>query len=141
MGLTVPASATAFWFMTSRMQRQPNPDRRNRARYCWVLALFLAVVAPNLVAAEARWWMDDPVRLIQTNLRETDSTLDPQQLVRQVAEFPANTLLFNLGGIVAHGLLRVDRNAGHRRGSGGTFRPRPGHDVGQKTAFDPFWRV
>jgi len=75
MGLTVPASATAFWLMTSRKPRQPNPDRCNRARSRWVLALFLAAVAPDLVAAEARWWMDEPVRLIQTNLRETDSTL------------------------------------------------------------------
>lgn len=108
MCLTVPASAMAFSFMTSSKQKQPNPDRRNRARSRWVLALFLAAVAPDLVAAESRWWMDEPVRLIQTNLRETDSTLDPQRLVRQVAEFPANTLLFNLGGIVAQYPTRVE---------------------------------
>ena len=74
MCLTVPASATAFWFMTSRKQKQPNPDRRNRARNRWLLSLFLAAVATDLVATESRWWMDEPVRLIQTNLRETDST-------------------------------------------------------------------
>jgi len=48
-----------------------------------------------------RWWLDEPVRLVQTNLPETYSTLDAKRLVGQVAEFPANTLLFNLGGIVA----------------------------------------
>ena len=68
-----------------------------KANNRWVLSLFLVAVAPVLVAAEARWWMDEPVRLIQTNLRETDSALDPQRLVRQAAEFPANTLLVNLG--------------------------------------------
>lgn len=52
--------------------------------------------------------MDQPVRLLQTNLREIDSTLDAQRLVRQVAEFPANTLLFNMGGIVAQYPTRVD---------------------------------
>jgi hypothetical protein len=51
--------------------------------------------------------MDEPVRLVQTNLRETDSTLDAMRLVQQVAEFPANALLFNMGGIVAQYPTRV----------------------------------
>jgi len=63
--------------------------------------------APTLAGPPARWWMDEPVRLVQTNLRETDSTLDARRLVRQVAEFPANTLLFNMGGIVAQYPTRV----------------------------------
>lgn len=48
-----------------------------------------------------RWWMDEPVRFLQTNISEKDSTLDPASLVEQVADFPANTFLFNMGGIVA----------------------------------------
>src|SRR5512142_1850622 len=52
--------------------------------------------------ARAGWWVDEPVRLVQTNLRQTDAALDPARLVRQVAEFPANTLLFGMGGIVAY---------------------------------------
>jgi hypothetical protein len=51
--------------------------------------------------------MDEPVRLVQTNLRETDAGLDPARLVAQVAEFPANALLFNCGGIVAFYPTRV----------------------------------
>jgi hypothetical protein len=35
----------------------------------------------------ARWWIDEPIRFLQTNL--------------SVAEFPANTFLINMGGIVA----------------------------------------
>jgi hypothetical protein len=46
--------------------------------------------------------MEEPLRLVQTNLRETDSGLDAVKLVQQVADFPANVLLFGMGGIVAH---------------------------------------
>jgi hypothetical protein len=52
--------------------------------------------------------MDEPFRLVQTNLRETDSALDPERLVRQLTEFPANVLLFGMGGIVAHYPTKVD---------------------------------
>jgi hypothetical protein len=69
-------------------------------------ALFwLAAAAPP---AASRWWMDEPVRLLQTNLRETDSTLDATRLVQQVADFPANALLFNMGGIVAQYPTRAE---------------------------------
>jgi len=57
---------------------------------------------------QQRWWMDEPVRLIQTNLRETDAALDPARLVEQVAAFPANTLLFGMGGIVAYYPTKVE---------------------------------
>ena len=30
---------------------------------------------------DARWWMREPVRFLQTNLSETDSTVDPKTLV------------------------------------------------------------
>jgi hypothetical protein len=61
----------------------------------------LGLTAAFSSAAESRWWMDEPVRFLQTNVREIDSTLDAKRLVEQVAQFPANTLLFNMGGIVA----------------------------------------
>jgi hypothetical protein len=69
-----------------------------RAVFCCLLALIAA--APG--AAQRRWWMEEPIRLIQTNLRETDSGLDAKRLVSQLADFRANTLLFGMGGIVAH---------------------------------------
>jgi hypothetical protein len=50
---------------------------------------------------DARWWMTEPVRFLQTNLSETDSTVDPRALVAAVAEVGANTFLVNMGGIVA----------------------------------------
>jgi hypothetical protein len=52
--------------------------------------------------------MDEPIRLLQTNLRETDSTLEARRLVQQAADFPGNVLLFNMGGIVAQYPTRVE---------------------------------
>lgn len=52
--------------------------------------------------------MDEPIRLIQTNLRETDTALDPARLVRQLEEYSANALLFGMGGIVAHYPTKVE---------------------------------
>ncbi len=40
----------------------------------FTLVLWLVSVAS--VTAQPRWWMNQPVRLLQTNLRETDSALD-----------------------------------------------------------------
>lgn len=68
------------------------------------------VLLPAITHAQPRprWWMDEPVRFIQTNLPETYSTLDPKRLADQLAEYPANVLLFNMGGIVAQYPTRVE---------------------------------
>ena len=47
------------------------------------------------------WWLT-PHRLLQTNLREIDATMDTDQYVREVKDFGANIVLFNVGGIVAN---------------------------------------
>ena len=46
--------------------------------------------------------MAEPIRWLQTNLRQTDSGPDPAKLVGQVAEMRANVLHIGMGGIVAH---------------------------------------
>jgi hypothetical protein len=75
----------------------------------WVWLICASVGTGEAAESPAsRWWMTDPIRFVQTNLPETHSTLDAKRLVRQVAEFPANTLLFNMGGIVAQYPTRVD---------------------------------
>lgn len=66
------------------------------------------LVALSAAPAAPRWWMDTPVRLVQTNLREIDAGLDPRRLARQAAEFPANALLFGMGGIVAYYPTRTE---------------------------------
>jgi hypothetical protein len=63
-----------------------------------VLIAGLGFLSP---AIGQKWWMDEPVRLVQTNLLEGDAVLDVKKHLEPIAEFPANTLLFNLGGIVA----------------------------------------
>ena len=52
-------------------------------------------------SAEPGWWMT-PHRMLQTNLREIDATMDTNRYVREVQEFGANVALFNVGGIVAN---------------------------------------
>jgi hypothetical protein len=58
----------------------------------------LAVSAP----AQEGWWMREPIRWVQTNLRQTDAGLDPARLVYELADMQANVLLEGMGGIVAY---------------------------------------
>ncbi|TBL79023.1 alpha-amylase family protein [Paenibacillus thalictri] len=48
------------------------------------------------------WWQEKPMRLVQTNLREIDATLDIDTYLQSLEQFSANVLLFNVGGIVAN---------------------------------------
>src|SRR3954453_14342541 len=54
--------------------------------------------------------MTEPIRWVQTNLRETDTALDPGRLVNQLVDFRANCLLVGMGGIVAHYPTRVEHH-------------------------------
>src|SRR5688572_18726215 len=67
------------------------------------MAIVLCILNTISAAAQnpARWWMDESIRFLQTNLRESDSAVDPKRLVAQVVEYPANVFLCNMGGIVA----------------------------------------
>jgi len=58
--------------------------------------------AQHAIPADAGSWWLTPHRLLQTNLREIDATMDVDQYVREVKEFGANIVLFNVGGIVAN---------------------------------------
>ena len=62
---------------------------------------FPALVATQPPAATRRWWLSEPIRLLQTNLSETDSRVDPKALVAAVHATGANTYLLNMGGIAA----------------------------------------
>jgi Hypothetical glycosyl hydrolase 6 len=62
---------------------------------------------PDALPGDARWWMTEPIRFLQTNLSERDSSVDPRTLVGAVADVGANTFLMNMGGIVAHYPTRV----------------------------------
>ena len=68
----------------------------------WVRALCVLCVGSLSAPCETGWWMREPVRWVQTNLRETDAALDPQRLVDQLATMRANVLLMGMGGIAAY---------------------------------------
>jgi Hypothetical glycosyl hydrolase 6 len=73
------------------------------------LLLAALAVRPGHTAPQtpAGWWMTEPIRFLQTNLSESDSTVDPRQLTDAVHDFGANTFLLNMGGIVAQYPTRV----------------------------------
>jgi hypothetical protein len=83
--------------------------RSLHAKRFWQVAASACILglASAGVSTQSRWWLDEPVRFLQTNLSETNSTVDPTALVAAVAEFPANTFLVNMGGIVAQYPTRV----------------------------------
>src|SRR5262245_24495560 len=48
------------------------------------------------------WWMKEPIRWVQTNLRQTDAGLDARRLAEQLADMRANVALMGMGGIAAY---------------------------------------
>jgi hypothetical protein len=51
----------------------------------------------------AKWWINYPWRMIQTNMREIDMRgINADQLVRDLQSFKATVLLFNASGIIAN---------------------------------------
>ncbi|MEO6327964.1 MAG: hypothetical protein ABIO55_03490 [Ginsengibacter sp.] len=51
---------------------------------------------------DSTWWNRTPYRLVQTNLREIDATMDVDAYVQSMVDASANIVLINVGGIVAN---------------------------------------
>jgi hypothetical protein len=64
-------------------------------------ALLVCLLLCNVFAQEG-WWMNEPIRWVQTNLRQVDATLDARRLAEQLAEMRANVVLMGMGGIVSY---------------------------------------
>ena len=64
----------------------------------------LAILSLMTTSATAQegWWMREPIRWVQTNLRQTDAGLDPVRLANQLADMRANVILQGMGGIAAY---------------------------------------
>jgi hypothetical protein len=75
-----------------------------------VIALSCILLASVLEAQSPGWWMTEPIRWVQTNLRETDASLNPQKFIGEVADFDANALLMNMGGISAFYPSKVEHH-------------------------------
>lgn len=69
---------------------------------------FASDAAPS--RTEPGWWMKEPIRWLQTNLRETDAALNPKKFIEDVAHFNANVLMLNAGGIAAYYPSNVEYN-------------------------------
>ena len=80
-------------------------NRNFFSRIVLIIAFTLTGIIPSVQQAksaeDSNWWLT-PHRLLQTNLREIDATMDIDKYVREVKEFGANIVLFNVGGIVAN---------------------------------------
>ena len=63
--------------------------------------LLLSLILMPLAAQEG-WWMTEPIRWVQTNLRQTDAGLDAARLAQQLADMRANVVLMGMGGIAAY---------------------------------------
>ena len=63
--------------------------------------LLLMSLITATAGAQQGWWMTEPIRWVQTNLRQTDAALDAKRLVEQLADMRANVVLESMGGIVA----------------------------------------
>ena len=48
----------------------------------------------------AEWWAE-PQRIVQTNLRLTDASMDPREVARAARRLGATAIFFNVGGIYA----------------------------------------
>ncbi len=51
---------------------------------------------------DSTWWNRAPYRLVQTNLREIDATMDVNAYVQSMVDASVNIVLINVGGIVAN---------------------------------------
>ena len=51
---------------------------------------------------KTHWWSGRPLRLIQTNLREIDTTFDIPHYIESLQSFHAEVVILNTGGIVAN---------------------------------------
>ena len=65
-------------------------------------SLLILSLAVNSAMAEEGWWMTEPIRWVQTNLRQTDAGLDAARLAGQLADMHANVVLMGMGGIAAY---------------------------------------
>src|SRR3954468_418629 len=67
----------------------------------WKRLVLAGSVASTACLSQEGWWMKEPVRWVQTNLRQTDAKLDAERLATQLADMRANVLLMGMGGIAA----------------------------------------
>lgn len=74
-----------------------------KTRLGMIIFLSCIIVGQVLSAQDTDWWLNEPYRLVQTNLREIDAIdFDMDVYVQSVKDMGANCVLINVGGIVAN---------------------------------------
>jgi hypothetical protein len=68
----------------------------------FIKTLWLLCLLTVITHAQEGWWMREPIRWVQTNLRQVDATLEAKRLAEQLAEMRANVVLMGMGGIAAY---------------------------------------
>ncbi|MFN7937403.1 MAG: hypothetical protein U0R19_29015 [Bryobacteraceae bacterium] len=75
----------------------------------FLIGVSLVVLFPAVPAiGQQGWWMKEPIRWVQTNLRQVDASLDARRLAEQLAAMKANVLLQGMGGIAAYYPTQVE---------------------------------
>lgn len=77
----------------------------NQLKLKGLALVFLLQTMSNFAQVEplVEWWLDEPFRLIQTNLREIDAIdFDVDVYINSLIDIGANAVLINVGGIVAN---------------------------------------
>jgi hypothetical protein len=74
---------------------------KKQATYFLNVLLLLSLLLASTFAQEG-WWMREPIRWVQTNLRQVDATLAARHLAEQLYEMRANVVLMGMGGIVSY---------------------------------------
>ncbi len=76
-----------------------------------LISLILFSPSEGQVQPNEEWWLEEPFRLIQTNLREIDAIdFDIDVYVNSLIDVGANTVLINVGGIVANYYTELDHH-------------------------------
>ncbi|MBA3975187.1 MAG: hypothetical protein C0504_13345 [Candidatus Solibacter sp.] len=70
-----------------------------RSAFCCLFAICLAAQAQS---PRQGWWVTEPVRWLQTNVREIDAAIDAKAFAAEAARMNANVLHYNMGGISAN---------------------------------------
>ena len=73
-----------------------------RALASGIQVCLMVALSSGSAMAEDGWWMKEPIRWVQTNLRQTDAGLDAKRVVQQLSDMRANVLLEGMGGIAAY---------------------------------------
>jgi len=69
----------------------------------FLILIFQAMFAFAQLEPKEAWWLDEPFRLIQTNLREIDAIdFNIDVYVKSLQNIGANAVLINVGGIVGN---------------------------------------